>query len=69
MLLQLNTELFRGSGILSLILLLLETLKEGYVSFYFNPVIILVVFLISGIIWLFTPDSDNIQTWNQSLKN
>jgi len=58
--LQLNTELFRASGILTLILFLLETLKEGYVSFFINPVIILVLFLISGIIWLFTPDFDNI---------
>jgi len=58
--LKLNTELFRASGILTLILFLLETLKEGYVSFFINPVIILVLFLISGIIWLFTPDFDNI---------
>jgi len=51
--LKLNTELFRISGMLTLILYLLETLKEGYVSFYLNPVVILVIFLISGIIWLF----------------
>ena len=58
--LQFNTELFRASGILTLILFLLETLKEGYVSFFLNPALVLVIFLISGIIWLFTPDSDKI---------
>ncbi len=57
LILQLNTELFRASGILTLILFLLETLKEGYVSFYLNPVIILVIFLGSGVIWLFTPQT------------
>ena len=61
--LKLNTELFRISGILTLILYLLETLKEGYVSFFINPVIFLLIFLISGIIWLFTPYSDRIQIW------
>jgi|TARA_B100001971_G_scaffold205717_1_gene223563 hypothetical protein len=54
--LTLNTELFRASGVLTLILFLLETLKEGYVSFYLNPAIVLVVFLVSGAVWLFTPD-------------
>lgn len=59
--LKLNTELFRASGILSLILFLLETLKDGYVSFFVNPVIILIIFLISGVIWLFTPESGRSQ--------
>ncbi|PIP67277.1 MAG: hypothetical protein CO042_00755 [Parcubacteria group bacterium CG_4_9_14_0_2_um_filter_41_8] len=53
---QCNNELFRISGILTLILFLLETLKDGYVSFFINPVIILVIFFISGVIWLFTPE-------------
>ncbi|MAG28796.1 hypothetical protein CL632_01450 [bacterium] len=60
LILKLNTELFRASGILTLILFLLETLKEGYVSFYLNPVIVLVIFLVSGVVWLFDknePDS------------
>lgn len=61
LILKLNIELFRVSGILTLVLFLLETLKEGYVSFFINPVIILVIFLISGIIWLFTPDFDSIK--------
>jgi len=58
--LKLNRELFRTSGILTLILYLLETLKEGYVSFFINPAVILVIFIISGIIWLFTADSDRM---------
>lgn len=60
-LLKLNTELFRTSGILTLVLYLLETLKDGYVSFFINPAIVLAVFIISGIIWLFTPDSGRIE--------
>ena len=60
-LLQFNTEFFRASGSLTLILYLLETLKDGYVSFFINPAIMLAVFIISGIIWLFTPDSARIQ--------
>ena len=59
-LLKLNTELFRVAGIMALILYFLETLKDGYVSFYLNPAIVLVIFLVTGIIWLFTPDSDSI---------
>jgi len=61
-LLQLNTELFRASGALALILYLLETLKDGYVSFFVNPAIVLAVFIITGIIWLFTPDSARIES-------
>lgn len=56
-----NRELFRTVGVLTLILYLLETLKEGYVSFFINPVFVLVIFLASGIIWLFTPDFDRIE--------
>ncbi len=48
-----TTELFRVSGVLTLVLYMLETLKEGYVSFYLNPAIVLSVFLLSGIVWLF----------------
>ena len=56
-LLQLNTELFRAAGILTLILYTLETIKEGYVSFYTNPVWFLTLFIVSGIVWLFTPEN------------
>ena len=59
-LLKLNLEFFRVIGALTFILYLLETLKDGYVSFFFNPVFSLLAFLISGVIWLFTPDFDNI---------
>lgn len=52
-LLKLNTELFRATGILTLILYILETLKDGYVSFYLNPAIVLVIFLGTGVIWMF----------------
>lgn len=54
--LALNVELFRTVGILTLVLYILETLKEGYVSFYINPVYFLVLFILSGAVWLFTPD-------------
>ncbi|OJI06315.1 hypothetical protein BK004_04080 [bacterium CG10_46_32] len=59
-LLKLNTELFRASGVLTLVLYFLETLKDGYVSFFVNPAIMLAVFVVSGIIWLFTPDSGKV---------
>ncbi len=55
---KLNAELFRACGIMALILFLLETLKDGYVSFYFNPVIMLVFFLASGAVWLFDWSED-----------
>jgi len=51
--LKLNTELFRTVGVLVFILYLLETLKEGYVSFFINPVWVLLVFFASGAVWLF----------------
>lgn len=57
----LNRELFRTAGIITFILYLLETLKDGYVSFFINPAVILVVFVISGIFWLFTPDFGRIE--------
>ncbi|MBI1961727.1 MAG: hypothetical protein HYT31_00520 [Parcubacteria group bacterium] len=60
LILQLNTELFRASGSLTLILYLLETLKDGYVSFFINPAIALAVFIATGAIWLFTPDSGRV---------
>ena len=53
---QLNNELFRTVGILTLILFILETLKEGYVSFFVNPAWFLAVFAASGMVWLFTPE-------------
>ena len=53
---MLNTELFRVSGILTLILYMLETLKEGYVSFFVNPAWFLALFVVAGLVWLFTPD-------------
>jgi len=56
MVLKFNVELFRTTGALTLILFLLETLKEGYVSFYLNPVIVLAIFLASGLVWLFDPE-------------
>ncbi|OGY92500.1 MAG: hypothetical protein A3H70_04630 [Candidatus Komeilibacteria bacterium RIFCSPLOWO2_02_FULL_48_11] len=55
-LLDLNKEIFHVSVVLTLALFTLETLKEGFVTFYFNPVWILLVFLLSGAVWLFTPD-------------
>ncbi len=55
-LLQLNNELFRVVGALTLILYILETLKEGYVSFFVNPAWFLAVFVVAGVVWLFTPD-------------
>ena len=58
---KLNAELFRTAGIFTLILYLLETLKEGYVSFFINPAAVLAVFFVSGVIWLFTPDFDRIE--------
>jgi len=54
--LDLNKEIFHVSVVLTLALFTLETLKEGFVTFYFNPVWILLVFLLSGAVWLFTPD-------------
>jgi len=51
--LRLNTELLRASSVLVFILYLLETLKEGYVSFFFNPAWALLIFLTSGVFWLF----------------
>ncbi len=54
--LQSNTELFKVSGVLTLILYILETLKEGYVSFFVNPAWFLVLFVVSGVVWLFSPD-------------
>lgn len=53
---QFNAEFFRTVGILTLVLYILETLKEGYVSFFVNPAWFLAVFFLSGIVWLFTPD-------------
>ncbi|MDP3995221.1 MAG: hypothetical protein U1C18_01390 [Patescibacteria group bacterium] len=58
--LKLNTELFRASGIVTLILFLLETLKDGYVSLFMNPAVVLGIFIASGVIWLFTPDSGKV---------
>jgi hypothetical protein len=59
-LLKLNLEFFRVIGTLTFILYLLETLKDGYVSFFLNPVFFVLAFLVSGVVWLFTPDFDNI---------
>jgi len=60
LLLKMNSELFKTSGVLTLVLFSLETFKDGFVSFFINPAIFLFVFLFSAIIWLFTQDSDSI---------
>jgi len=43
-------NIFEASLVLYLIFLLLETIKEGFISFFFNLNILLVVVLISGVI-------------------
>lgn len=50
----LSEEFFQYSLITYLILLLAETLKEGFVSFFFNLNILLVVVLVSGVILVLT---------------
>ncbi len=55
-LLDLNKEIFHVSGVLTLILFAMETIWPGFVTFYFNPVWILMLWLLSGAAWLFTAD-------------
>jgi hypothetical protein len=50
----LSEEFFQYSLITYLILLLAETLKEGFVSFFFNLNILLVVVLVSGVVMVLT---------------
>ena len=45
-----------ASGLLTFTLYFLETAKDGFVSFFFNPVWVLMIFFLSGLAWLFTPD-------------
>jgi hypothetical protein len=47
-------EFFQFSLITYLILLFTESLKKGFVSFFFNPNIILAIVLISGVIMVIT---------------
>jgi len=47
---DLNQNIFEASLVLYLVFLLLEMIKEGYISFFFNLNILLVVVLISGVI-------------------
>ena len=54
---QFNQDLLVASGLLTLVLYFVETAKEGFVSFFFNPVWVLLVFLASGAIWFFSPEN------------
>src|SRR5688500_606934 len=52
----LSQELFQFSLVTYLILLLTETIKEGFVSYFFNLNILLGVVLFSGIVMVLTHD-------------
>jgi hypothetical protein len=49
-----SQEFFQYSLITYLILLFAETIKEGFVSFFFDPNILLVVVLFSGVVMVLT---------------
>lgn len=49
-----SKELFSASLLVYLVLLILETIKSGFVTFFFNINIILILVLISGIIMVVT---------------
>lgn len=51
--LKLNKDLLKISGLLTIIIYILEALQSGFVSFYVNPIWFLFIFLFSGIVWLF----------------
>lgn len=52
----LSQELFQFSLVTYLILLLAETIKEGFVSYFFNLNILLGVVLVSGVVMVLTHD-------------
>ena len=55
----LTRDLFYISGICLLILLIIEDVQPGFVSFWFDIKIILYIVLISGLIALFTSKRKN----------
>lgn len=55
----LSKELFFVSGICLLLLLIIEDLRPGFVSFWFDLKIILFISLISGLLCLFTSKGKN----------
>ena len=52
-------ELFFFAGICLLLLLIIEDLRPGFVSFWFDIKIILFISLISGLVCLFTSKGKN----------
>jgi len=52
-------ELFFVSGICLLLFLILEDIRPGFVSFWFDIKIILFISLISGLVCLFTSKEKN----------
>jgi len=55
----LTKELFFVSGICFLLLLIIEDIRPGFVSFWFDLKIILFISLISGLFCLFTSKGKN----------
>ena len=53
-------ELFQFSIIIYLILFLAELMKEGFVSYFFNPSILLIVIIISGISMIITQSENEV---------
>jgi len=52
-------ELFFVTGICLLLLLIIEDMRPGFVSFWFDLKIILFISLISGLVCLFTSRAEN----------
>lgn len=52
-----SDELFKASLVTYLFLLIMETVKEGFVSYFFNPAILLGIVIVSGIGMAVTRDA------------
>ncbi len=55
----LSRELFFVTGICLLLLLIIEDIRPGFVSFWFDFKIVLLISLISGLVCLFTSKAKN----------
>lgn len=58
----LTRELFFVSGICLLLLLIIEDIRPGFVSFWFDLKIVLFISLISGLVCLFTSHQNGDDT-------